>query len=79
MNYYTKRKQELLEIGKNYKFGIADGLILSVERAVNALINHTNIGYIQFSNTAELEKYEDLTTAIENGVDYELSEKYYID
>lgn len=79
MNYYTKKKQELLNVGKNYKFGIVDGLILSIESAVNVLINHTNIRYIQFSNTAELESCEDLTTAIENGVDYELSKRYYID
>ena len=41
MNYYTKKKQELLNVGKNYKFGIVDGLILSIESAVNVLINHT--------------------------------------
>lgn len=80
MNYYTKKKEELLKVAKDYKVGIADGLIMSPERAINALINHTNIGYIQFSNTEELLNYDDLTTAIyEGGIEYELSEKYYID
>lgn len=79
-NYYTNKKEELLNIAKDYKVGIADGQIMSPERAVNALINHTNIGYIQFSNDEELLRYDSLTDAIyEGGIDYELSDKYYID
>lgn len=72
------KKQELMEIAKKYKVGIADGKIVSPERAVELLIQHTNISYIQFSNEEELENYDDLTSAYEDGVDYSLSEKYYI-
>lgn len=74
----NERKQELLKVAKDYQYGIADGLIVSAERAVELLAQHSNIMYIRFTNDEQAAIYDSLAAAADDGVEIERSQKFYI-
>lgn len=73
----AKRKKELLEVAKNYRYGIADGLIVSATRAVEVLEQHSNIIYIRFSNDVMSGQYDSLAEAYDDGVEIDYTAKFY--